>query len=469
MDQFQSVQSHHSCLLKLPDEILILISGHLQSQRDLWSLVRVCRRICEITEPFLYTSVRIQNYDGGVSFLHSLLSHPARALHVRHLALHFATGQYRGPVPALVPLVDLISRNELLAPVFQRVWKKRLPDTVGVVLPILLSNLQELSIDFHDGEDKVTGMIFSVAVRPPRPDYLPFLTHCLSFQKCCAWNLRHADHRTEGTLRYWNERGFHWNLLHRADIFLVPTIRYLAIIDAVADAADVADQDTLLRLARFDKSTTLEELHFIGCKIDPGCLAEILRIPRSLRCLTFTEGHGPSDSNDYVNAMYYQWNNLESLKLVRVGRHITTQSELQRLSKLSYLEVGPKILFRSLIPLVLSASFGPHFSDILPPTIEELVLVVDRDDDFVPPRILFRALKSLFDQKISSELVPALKRVTLVCSKAVINRAPRSIAKAAKAAGSEIVYRDHDRWSSSMMLANQMSHNVKSYLNQYRL
>jgi hypothetical protein len=466
MDQLQSVQSHRSCLLKLPDEILILISGHLRSQRDLWSLMRVCRRICWVTEPFLYTSVRIQNYDGGVSFLHSLLSRPGRALHVRDLALHFATGQYRGPLPALVPLADLISRNELLAPVFHRMRKKRLADTVGVVLPILLSNLQELSIDFHDGEDKVIGKIFSVAVRPPRPDYLSFLTHCLSFQKCCAWNLRHADHGTEGTLRYWNESGFHWNLLHKADIFLVPTIRYLAIIDAVAD---VADQDALLRLARFDKSTPLEELHFIGCKIHPGCLAEILRIPGSLRCLTFTEGHGPSDSNDYVNAMYYQWNSLESLKLIRVGRHMTTQSELQRLSKLSYLEVGPKILFRSLIPLVLSASFGPHFSNILPQAIEELVLVVDRDDDFVPPRILFRALKSLFDHKISSELVPVLKRVTLVCSKAVINRAPRSIAKAAKVAGSEIVYRDHDRWSSSMILANQMSHNVKSYLNQYRL
>jgi hypothetical protein len=168
--------------------------------------------------------------------------------------------------------------------------------------------------------------------------------------------------------------------------------------------------------------------------------------------------------------MHYQWNNLESLKLIRETRHLTTPIGLQRLSKLSYLEVGPKILFRSLNPLVRSASFGAHFRDTLPQNLEELVLVVIREDEeFGPPRILFRALKSLFDHKISSELVPALKRVTLVCSKATINKAPRSITKAAKAAGAEIVYVHRDYSSYSKMLANQMSHNVKAHLNQYRL
>jgi hypothetical protein len=184
MDQIQSVQSHRCWLLKLPDEILLLIWGHVQSQRDLWALTRVCRRLCGITEPFLYTSVRIQNYAGGISFLHSLLSHRRRALHVRDLALHFASGQNRGPLPALIPLIDSISRNSILAGAFRRVRKERLADSVGMVLPMLLSNLQELSMDFHDGEDKVMKMIFSVGVYNRPAGYLPFLTRCLSFQKC---------------------------------------------------------------------------------------------------------------------------------------------------------------------------------------------------------------------------------------------------------------------------------------------
>lgn len=457
MDQSQSVQLHRRGLLKLPTEILVLISSSVQSRKDLMSLTRVCRRFYDIAEPFLYSSVLLRNYEDAASLIYSLCSHQRRALHIRDLALHFANERRAGPVPALLPSLDLFSRELLRTPLDEIVPKEYLDHSLVISFLGLMSNLQELSIDFHDKEDKALENIFRKALQPSLgSNYLSFLTNCPStlIKNLLSNNYIYADHSAAGTLRFWSEKGFEWSLSHRASVFHVQTIRCLTIIEAKADA------DAIDELLPFDKSTSLEELHFLGCGIHPYILAHILRFPKALRCLAIIDDRGPYDPNDYINAMHRQYSTLESLILVRESQIGRDPIQLERLPKLSFLQIRPLVLWRSF--LNESALGAPLLN------VEELVLVYSSHDDDEIRLLMNQVVKRLFDEKLFHKMRPALKRVTLVYSGSVIAEVPPLVARAARKAESEMVYIHNDHGSFSSVLWDQRSQSVKKFLYRYR-
>lgn len=122
-------------LLHLADELLLLILNALQSRNDLFSLMKVCRRLSSIAEPLLYTSVLLRDIQDCASFVNSLSRHSERAFQIRSLVLDFAAHEAFEPVS---------------------------------VIPLLASmaNLEQLSINSSDEENDAFDEIFNRALAP---------------------------------------------------------------------------------------------------------------------------------------------------------------------------------------------------------------------------------------------------------------------------------------------------------------
>lgn len=122
-------------LLHLADELLVLVLDAIQSRNDLYSLMRVCRRLSSLAEPCLYASVLLRDIEDSTSFVGSLAKHPERTLQMRSLDLDFA-------------------RHEDFEPV--------------TIIPLLASmaNLQELTINSSDEENDAFDEVFNRALGP---------------------------------------------------------------------------------------------------------------------------------------------------------------------------------------------------------------------------------------------------------------------------------------------------------------
>jgi hypothetical protein len=216
-------------------------------------------------------------------------------------------------------------------------------------------------------------------------------------------------------------------------------------------------------------STSLVELHFLHCKIDPSKLAQILTLPKALKRLTIEESSflPPDDPNDYIGAMKHQWNTLESLLLIRNEPAETRQIRLQCMSKLSYLEIQAQVIFVGLDlrppyrPSVSVSLVPPPFQFILPPNLEELVLII-QNALFWSLSMLFEILEGLFNDKLLKGNVPALKRVTLVFSIESLE-VPSSVYAAAQSAKVDLFTMVED----PKQLGDQESQNFKDLSNGY--
>ncbi len=122
-------------LLHLANELLVLILESVHSRNDLYSLMRVCRRLNSLAEPCLYASVLLQDIEDSISFMGSLTKHPDRALRIRSLDLDFAAHEEFEPVS---------------------------------IIPLLASmpNLQELTINSSDEENDAFDEVFNRALAP---------------------------------------------------------------------------------------------------------------------------------------------------------------------------------------------------------------------------------------------------------------------------------------------------------------
>jgi hypothetical protein len=244
-----------------------------------------------------------------------------------------------------------------------------------------------------------------------------------------------ANQRAVGTLRYWKKDGYQWDLSTRGYIFLIPSIQCLTVINAISGSGYMS------QLRESNAFTSLEELHFLHCRIDPSNLGEILRLPSALKGLTIAESGSlpPEDPNDYIGSMHRQWNTLKSLILIRKGRSESRQIRLQRLSKLSYLEIQPQVIFIGLnVHPPFSLPPVPLFQFILPPNLEELVLTGIQNPHYRSLGMLFEILEDLFHDKLSKGLFHTLKRVALVFSGESLE-VPASVYAAAQAAEVDLV------------------------------
>jgi hypothetical protein len=122
-------------LLHLADELLVLILESIHSRNDLYSLMRVCRRLSSLAEPCLYASVLLRDIEDSTSFVGSLAMRLDRALQIRSLYLDFAAQEDFEPV---------------------------------TIIPLLASmaNLQELKINSSDEENDAFDEIFNRALGP---------------------------------------------------------------------------------------------------------------------------------------------------------------------------------------------------------------------------------------------------------------------------------------------------------------
>jgi hypothetical protein len=122
-------------LLYLADELLVLILDAIHSRNDVFSLMRVCRRLSSLAEPYLYASVLLRDIQDSTSFVGSLAKHPERALQIRSLDLDFAAQEEFEPV---------------------------------TIIPLLASmpNLEELAINSSDEENDAFDEIFNRALAP---------------------------------------------------------------------------------------------------------------------------------------------------------------------------------------------------------------------------------------------------------------------------------------------------------------
>jgi hypothetical protein len=122
-------------LLYFADELLVLILNAIHSRNDLYSLMRVCRRLSSLAEPCLYSSVLLRDIEGSTSFVGSLAKHPDRALRIRSLDLDFAVQEEFEPV-TIIPLLAS------------------------------MSNLQDLIINSPDEENDAFDEVFNRALGP---------------------------------------------------------------------------------------------------------------------------------------------------------------------------------------------------------------------------------------------------------------------------------------------------------------
>jgi hypothetical protein len=100
-------------LLHLADELLVLILEAIRSRNDLYSLMRVCRRLSSLAESCLYNSVLLRDIEDSISFVGSLAKHPERALQIRSLDLNFAAHENFEPVTIIPLLTSMANLREL--------------------------------------------------------------------------------------------------------------------------------------------------------------------------------------------------------------------------------------------------------------------------------------------------------------------------------------------------------------------
>lgn len=101
-------------LLSLADELLVLILDAIHLRNDLYSLMRVCRRLSSLAEPCLYRSVLLRDIEDSTSFVDSLSKHPERALQTRSLDLDFTAQEEFEPVTVIPLLASMSNLQELL-------------------------------------------------------------------------------------------------------------------------------------------------------------------------------------------------------------------------------------------------------------------------------------------------------------------------------------------------------------------
>jgi hypothetical protein len=143
-------------LLYLADELLVLILDAIYSRNDVLSLMRVCRRLSSLAEPYLYASVLLRDIQDSTSFVGSLAKHPERALQIHSLDLDFAAQEEFEPV---------------------------------TIIPLLASmpNLEELAINSSDEENDVFDEIFNRALAPE------LATNLLWSLRSCVFALRSSS------------------------------------------------------------------------------------------------------------------------------------------------------------------------------------------------------------------------------------------------------------------------------------
>jgi hypothetical protein len=143
-------------LLYLADELLVLILEAIKSRNDILSLMRVCRRLSSLAEPYLYASVLLRDIQDSTSFVGSLAKHPERALQIHSLDLDFAAQEEFEPV---------------------------------TIIPLLASmqNLEELAINSSDEENDAFDEIFNRALAPE------LATNLLWSLRACVFPLRRSS------------------------------------------------------------------------------------------------------------------------------------------------------------------------------------------------------------------------------------------------------------------------------------
>lgn len=193
-------------------------------------------------------------------------------------------------------------------------------------------------------------------------------------------------------------------------VFLHPTLQYLTIFNAQADQWAMQD------LHKHEDSTALEELHFFKCDIHSQSLADILALPRALKCLTIGQADGyhtmensPLDVNDYVGAMTNQYDYLETLAILRETEFRHSPLKLEKLSALRRLEIDHRVIFTPLNTAARIHEVARAIPSILPSRLEELVLLDVQEGN---SKSLVYLLQAVLEKKAQEKIVPALQRIT---------------------------------------------------------
>lgn len=172
-------------LSTLPHEILVAISDHLDTCRDISSLAKCCRRFHHLFHPQIYESLEFSGSSWwSISrLIRTLIENPSRAQHVSSLSLGYGSALEHGTEEGAIYEADILdpalervccSREERLD------WSQKLqdaddPDPWQALLLTLLPSLQQLNILFEWPAEYTHRVLRRAALRSHPFDNIPLL------------------------------------------------------------------------------------------------------------------------------------------------------------------------------------------------------------------------------------------------------------------------------------------------------
>ncbi|RDW92837.1 uncharacterized protein DSM5745_00159 [Aspergillus mulundensis] len=165
-------------LSTLPREILLLIAGYIEAQRDTINLARCCRLLQSLLQPTIFRSPKLRH--NGVRSLsrltNLLIPKPKLAQHVRSLSIRSGVYSRHGgwtvryEPDTISPVVKEMAESEREASLWKAHLQRGLWEDpwLALLLPFL-PNLEELEVEVYSGALSYTSMMVGRASQMKKP------------------------------------------------------------------------------------------------------------------------------------------------------------------------------------------------------------------------------------------------------------------------------------------------------------
>lgn len=253
-----------SRLLNLPDEVLIVVLGHLELP-DQRNARLVCRQLKNLADPFTFAKFTMTDGADAIDLAQLISEDLARATWIRELLVstRFEDRDGLEHVPTMLVSMKNLRKLVLETPDCN---SKQAIDRVPWV-------------DLQKGYESVFEN--SSMDVPQERRLLPQLTEC--------------------TLHFVDDRTCLYSMTKYSHVFLHPTLRSLRMSCACTDTAEnlLAHQQK-----KYRRSTALSHLHLEECDLDAEALGVLLSLPVALKSLVISEGTRYSDSSETRSRMH---------------------------------------------------------------------------------------------------------------------------------------------------------------------
>ncbi|KAK3079878.1 hypothetical protein LTS18_003696 [Coniosporium uncinatum] len=254
-------------LLDLAEELVLNVIEQINSQLALCNLARTCRRLQELTEPYIYSTVLVRTGKDAETLLESLFARPKRLSSILDLAIRYRHDREQG--------------IEVLNPVISKIRKlKRL----HVEAPCCNDEYWSAGRGHRwESAGRIDiGRLFEAAVGLPpliQPQGLEMLQSLILHS-----HGPETHSQTSGVLRNSSDK---YNLNRSAIIFAHPQLRHikLSCFDVLPSLANLP----FLSDPRQHHTTRLTHLTFEECNIHATGLSALLALPAALSNLIIGE------------------------------------------------------------------------------------------------------------------------------------------------------------------------------------